>query len=239
MDEFYTQEGTINKEILWEKHQYLVRREALRLQARLPPSVELDDLIQAGAIGLLNAIEQFDAHKSTSLSSFFSYRIRWALIDELRERDWVPRRIRANGRDIAATIGTLEQRKGGIVSESEIAASMGVSLQEYQQMLMESNFSQIFSLDEIQETFCESTYALALESVDSDPANLLMAQNLKQQISDKIKSLSEREQQLLSLYYHEELNMKEIAKIFDITEARVSQLHSQAVKRLKSRIDSI
>lgn len=237
MDEIYTQDGILDKNLLWDKYQYLVRREALKLQVRLPSFIELDDLIQVGAIGLLNAIDQFDAKKGITMGSFFSSRIRWALIDELRERDWVPRRVRANSREAAVAIGRLEQEKGRAATESEIAQSMGVSLQDYQQMLIESNTSQIYSLDELQEEVFSNVNCNPSDSENIDPENNLLMQNLTHHVSEKIKQLPEREQLLLSLYYQKEMNMKEIATIFGITETRVSQLHSQAVKRLRSRLE--
>lgn len=237
MDEIYTQDGILDKNLLWGKYQYLVRREALKLQVRLPAFIDLDDLIQAGAIGFLNAIDQFDASKGITMGSFFSYRIRWALIDELRERDWVPRRVRANNREIATVIGRLEQEKGRTATESEVADSMGISLQDYQQMLVESNTSQIYSLDELQEEVFDGFDGSYSDTKYIDPENKLLMQNLTHHVSQKIKQLPERDQLLLSLYYHKDMNMKEIATIFGVTETRISQLHSQAVKRLRSRLE--
>ena len=237
MDEIYTQDGILDKNLLWGKYQYLVRREALKLQVRLPAFIDLDDLIQAGAIGFLNAIDQFDASKGITMGSFFSYRIRWALIDELRERDWVPRRVRANNREIATVIGRLEQEKGRTATESEVADSMGISLQDYQQMLVESNTSQIYSLDELQEEVFDGFDGSHSDTKYIDPENKLLMQNLTHHVSQKIKQLPERDQLLLSLYYHKDMNMKEIATIFGVTETRISQLHSQAVKRLRSRLE--
>lgn len=237
MDGIYTPEGTIDKNVVWAKYQYLVRQEALKLQARLPASVELDDLIQAGSIGFLNAIDQYDAKKSIAMSTFISYRIRYALIDELRERDWVPRRVRANNREIAATITRLEQKNGVSATEAEIAAEMDVSLQDYQQMLMDSNTSQLYSLEELQEEFLDDVGEIGIQQEYLDPANSLIFQNLTKHVSEQIKELSERDQLLLSLYYQQDLNMKEIALAFGITETRVSQLHSQAIKRLRAKLN--
>ncbi len=239
MDEIYTQDGILDKNLLWSKYQYLVRREALKLQVRLPAFIELDDLIQVGAIGFLNAIDQFDASKGITMGSFFSYRIRWALIDELRERDWVPRRVRANNREIATVIGRLEQEKGRAATESEIADSMGISLQDYHQMLVESNTSQIYSLDELQEEVFDGFDDNYSDTKYIDPENKLLIQNLTHHVSEKIKQLPERDQLLLSLYYHKDMNMKEIATIFGVTETRISQLHSQVVKRLRSRLECL
>ncbi|WP_392432570.1 RNA polymerase sigma factor FliA [Yersinia sp. HM-2024] len=237
MDGIYTPEGILDKNQIWAKYQYLIRQEALKLQARLPASVEFDDLIQAGSIGFLNAIEQYDSKKSIAMSTYISYRIRYALIDDLRERDWVPRRVRANNREIAATITRLEQKNGVSATEAEIAAEMDVSLHDYHKMLMDSNTSQLYSLEELQEEFLDGIGEIATQQEFLDPANSLILQNLTQHVSDKIKELSERDQLLLSLYYQQDLNMKEIALTFGITETRVSQLHSQAIKRLRAKLD--
>lgn len=237
MDGIYTPEGILDKNQIWTKYQYLIRQEALKLQARLPASVEFDDLIQAGSIGFLNAIEQYDSKKSIAMSTYISYRIRYALIDDLRERDWVPRRVRTNNREIAATITRLEQKNGVSATEAEIAAEMDVSLHDYHKMLMDSNTSQLYSLEELQEEFLDGIGEIATQQEFLDPANSLILQNLTQHVSDKIKELSERDQLLLSLYYQQDLNMKEIALTFGITETRVSQLHSQAIKRLRAKLD--
>lgn len=237
MDGIYTPEGILDKNQIWAKYQYLIRQEALKLQARLPASIEFDDLIQAGSIGFLNAIEQYDSKKSIAMSTYISYRIRYALIDDLRERDWVPRRVRTNNREIAATITRLEQKNGVSATEAEIAAEMDVSLHDYHKMLMDSNTSQLYSLEELQEEFLDGIGEIATQQEFLDPANSLILQNLTQHVSDKIKELSERDQLLLSLYYQQDLNMKEIALTFGITETRVSQLHSQAIKRLRAKLD--
>lgn len=155
MNGLYTPEGMVDKNALWKKYAYLVRHEALRLQVRLPGSVELDDLVQAGAIALLNAIDHYDPKKGIVFSTYITQRIRWALIDELRERDWVPRRIRSNAREIAAVIRRIEQRTGQPAKEADVAAEMNITLEEYQQMLTDTNVSQICSLDELMEEMAD------------------------------------------------------------------------------------
>jgi len=237
LDGIYTSAGIIDKHALWLKYRYWVRREALNLHARLPASVELDDLIQAGAVGLLNAIDQYDAKKGIALSTFLTQRVRWALIDELRERDWVPRRVRSNARQLSAAIQRIEQRTGQPAAEAEVAQELGVSLTEYQAMLAESNSSQIYSLEELQQAFGDG-----VEQPDSahealNPLNETLISRLTAQISAEINNLPEREQQLLNLYYQQELNMKEVGYILGVTETRVSQLHSQTIKRLRARLD--
>ncbi|RPH28594.1 RNA polymerase sigma factor FliA [Buttiauxella warmboldiae] len=236
MNGIYSHTGVVQKDELWLKYRFLVRREALRLQVRLPPCVELDDLIQAGALGMLTAIDQFDPKKGISISTYITQRIRWAMIDELRERDWVPRRVRTKAREISTAIQKVEQETGRAASEADVAASMGIALAEYQQMLLDTNTSQFSSLEELQEEFFADLEKPDLQNEMLNPFHELMKGKLVKQISKEIKALPEREQLLLNLYYQQELNMKEVGILLNITETRVSQLHSQAIKRLRARL---
>lgn len=237
MDGIYTAEGLEDKAALWSKFHSIVRQEALRLQKRLPASVELDDLIQAGAMGFLGAIENFDPKKGVTLSAWITQRVRWSLLDELRERDWVPRRVRTHTREISAIIQQIEQEKGREATESDIAERMGVSLKEFQQMLADNNSSQMYSMDELQENFADVWENNGEENAALNPVNDAIQQNLIENISEHIRVIPEREQRILQLYYQQDLNMKEIGLVLGITETRVSQLHSLAVKRLRSRMD--
>lgn len=236
MNGIYSHTGVVQKDELWLKYRFLVRREALRLQVRLPPCVELDDLIQAGALGMLTAIDQFDPKKGISISTYITQRIRWAMIDELRERDWVPRRVRTKAREISTAIQKVEQETGRAASEADVAASMGIALAEYQQMLLDTNTSQFSSLEELQEEFFADLEKPDLQNEMLNPFHELMKGKLVKKISKEIKALPEREQLLLNLYYQQELNMKEVGILLNITETRVSQLHSQAIKRLRARL---
>ncbi|MGK8544566.1 RNA polymerase sigma factor FliA [Enterobacter cloacae] len=238
MDGIYTAEGLENKSVVWSKYHYLVRQEALRLHKRLPASVELDDLIQAGSIGFLSAVESFDPKKGVTFTAWITQRVKWALLDELRENDWVPRRVRTHTREIVALIQQIEQEKGGEATEAEIAERMGVSLQEFQQMLADNNTSQMYSIDELQENYADSWETSDEENEQLNPLNDAVRQNLMERITEHIQVIPEREQVLLQLYYLQDLNMKEIGLILGITETRVSQLHSLAVKRLRSRMES-
>lgn len=237
MDGIYTAEGLEDKAALWSKFHSIVRQEALRLQKRLPASVELDDLIQAGAMGFLGAIENFDPKKGVTLSAWITQRVRWSLLDELRERDWVPRRVRTHTREISAIIQQIEQEKGREATESDIAERMGVSLKEFQQMLADNNSSQMYSMDELQENFADVWENNGEENAALNPVNDAIQQNLIENISEHIRLIPEREQRILQLYYQQDLNMKEIGLVLGITETRVSQLHSLAIKRLRSRMD--
>ncbi|MCU6424947.1 RNA polymerase sigma factor FliA [Enterobacter sichuanensis] len=238
MDGIYTAEGLEDKSVVWSKYHYLVRQEAMRLHKRLPASVELDDLIQAGSIGFLSAVDSFDPKKGVTLTAWITQRVKWALLDELRESDWVPRRVRTHTREIVAIIQQIEQEKGGEATEAEIAERMNVSLQEFQQMLADNNASQMYSVDELQENYADSWETSDDENESLNPLNDAVRQNLIERITEHIQFIPEREQVLLQLYYLQDLNMKEIGLVLGITETRVSQLHSLAVKRLRSRMES-
>lgn len=237
VDGIYTAEGLEDKTALWSKYHGLVRQEALRLQKRLPASVELDDLIQAGAMGFLGAIENFDPKKGVTLSAWITQRVRWSLLDELRERDWVPRRVRTHTREISTIIQQIEQETGRQPSESDIAERMGVSLKEFQQMLADNNCSQMYSMDELQDNYADVWEANGDENAALNPLNDALQKNLIDTISQHIRVIPEREQIILQLYYQQDLNMKEIGLVLGITETRVSQLHSLAIKRLRSRME--
>jgi len=233
----YSPDGSIQKDQLWTKYGYLVRYEALKMQSKLSSSVDIDDLIQAGAIALLDAIEQFDPKKGVKLTVYIAQRLRWAFMDELREHDWVPRRVRRKTREVSSAIMRVEQRAGGVASESDIAAELGMSLQEYQQVLSETNTSMLCSLDELQELLADGVELSEMEQDHLDPLNDVLLGDLTKQISKEIRELPEREQMLLNLYYQQELNMKEVGSLLGITETRVSQLHSQTIKRLRARLE--
>jgi len=238
MSDIYSSDGKISKKDLWGKYGRLVRYEALRIKARLPANVELDDLIQVGAISLLSAFDEYDVEKGVSLTTYITKRIRWSILDELRERDWVPRRVRNNNRNIVAAIREIEQATGSAADEKSIAKALGVSVNEYQQMLAETNTSQICSLEDLRELYPESIDVVDENTEKLNPVNELINTSLFKLVSSAIGFLPEREQLILNLYYQQDLNMKEIGSILNITETRVSQLHSQTIKRLRARVSS-
>ncbi|WP_338327666.1 RNA polymerase sigma factor FliA [Rosenbergiella epipactidis] len=236
MECLYNQEGLQSEAIDWPRYLQLVRHEALRLQVRLPASVDLDDLIQAGAMGLMNAISRYDAQQGTAFTTYAAQRIRGAMLDELRNLDWAPRRVRRDARNVAAAIAKIEQQSGCHATEAEIVSALNISREEYRTILMETNNSQLFSLDTLYEDHSDATDHLFLASDDQNPLDALVDQDLRQQIIAAIGLLPEREQQVLSLYYQDELNLKEIGAVLGVGESRVSQIHSQAIKRLSSRL---
>ncbi len=228
----YTAQGKIRQRDRLEEHLPLVRRQALALQVRLPASVELDDLIQAGMIGLLDALNRYDAAHGASFATFASQRIRGAMLDELRSRDWVPRSVRRNTRMLDEAIRGLEQRLGRAPEDREIAATLGVDLEQYRQLLMDANGSQLVALDELAE---EEGEALNGEPQATPLAELLEGRR-RSDLVKAIERLPEREKLLLALYYQEDLNLKEIGAVLGVSESRVCQLHSQAVARLRSAL---
>lgn len=174
-----------------------------------------------------------------ALNAWISQRVKWALMDELRESDWVPRRVRSHSREIVSLIQQIEQEKGGEATEADIAERMGVSLKEFQQMLADNNSSQMYSIDELQENYSDSWESNDGENAQLNPLNEAIQENLIANIAEHIRMIPKREQQILQFYYQQDLNMKEIGLILGVTETRVSQLHSLAIKRLRSRMDRL
>ncbi|CNH35266.1 RNA polymerase sigma factor FliA [Yersinia pekkanenii] len=238
MSDLYTAEGVMDKNSLWQRYVPLVRHEALRLQVRLPASVELDDLLQAGGIGLLNAVERYDALQGTAFTTYAVQRIRGAMLDELRSRDWAPRSVRRNARQVASAMQQVEQRLGRPATEQEVAQILAIDLAAYRQILLDTNNSQLFSYDEWREEHGESVEPLLEGHEDANPLQHLLEGNLRQRVIEAIEALPEREKMVLTLYYQEELNLKEIGAVLEVGESRVSQLHSQAIKRLRARLNN-
>ncbi|RUR29156.1 RNA polymerase sigma factor FliA [Vreelandella nanhaiensis] len=229
----YTAQGRIQQRELLTQYMPLVRRHALTLQVRLPASIELDDLVQAGTVGLLEALGRFDATQGASFATFASQRIRGAMLDELRTRDWLPRSVRRAARAVDDTIRRLEQQLGRPPEEGEIARELEMPLSEYQQLLNDTNSGQLLPFEEL--------VADGGEPASLDAGNLpfdqLLDEQQRQTLIAAIDALPEREKLLMALYYQEELNLKEVGAVLGVTESRVSQLHSQAISRLRARLN--
>lgn len=228
----YTAQGRIKQSELLTQYMPLVRRQALTLQVRLPASIELDDLIQAGMVGLLEALGRFDAAQGATFATFASQRIRGAMMDELRTRDWLPRSVRRSARAVDDAVRRLEQRFGRPPEEGEVARELEMPLNEYQQLLNDTNSGQLLPFEEL--------VADGGEPAGEDAGNRLFDQLLdaqqRQTLIEAIEALPEREKLLMALYYQEEMNLKEVGVVLGVTESRVSQLHSQAVSRLRARL---
>lgn len=228
----YTAQGRIKQSELLTQYMPLVRRQALTLQVRLPASIELDDLIQAGMVGLLEALGRFDATQGATFATFASQRIRGAMMDELRTRDWLPRSVRRSARAVDDAVRRLEQQLGRPPEEGEIARDLDMPLSEYQQLLNDTNSGQLLPFEELVAEGAES----AKEEATNLPFDQLLDQQQRQSLIDAIDALPEREKLLMALYYQEELNLKEVGAVLGVTESRVSQLHSQAISRLRARL---
>ena len=202
------------------------------MMARLPASVQVDDLIQSGMIGLLEASRKYEANKGASFETYASIRIRGAMMDEIRRGDWVPRSVHRNARKISEAIKVVEDREGRDANDDEIAAELEMTLDEYYACLKDSNAGKLFSLDEV----TENGEGLLEASSEPGPSANFQEEAFKSSLADEIQNLPEKEKMVLSLYYEEELNLKEIGLVLEVTESRVSQIHSQAAMRLRSRL---
>jgi RNA polymerase sigma factor for flagellar operon FliA len=227
----YTAKGKIDQHELITQYLPQVRRQALALQMKLPASVELDDLVQAGTLGLLEAQGRFDASQGASFATFANQRIRGAMLDELRSRDWLPRSVRRHARAMDDAIQRLEQQFGRAPEEHEIAAELDMELTEYHHLLSDTNNGQFLPFEELLQDGIEPGAA----SRPADPSlTALLAGERREQLVTAIEVLPEREKLTMALYYQEELNLKEVGAVLGVSESRVCQLHSQALSRLRA-----
>jgi RNA polymerase sigma factor for flagellar operon FliA len=227
---------SVDKSALLERHTVLVKRIAYHLLARLPASVLVDDLVQSGMIGLFEAANNFDNSKGASFETFAGIRIRGAMLDEIRRGDWVPRSVHKNSRMISEAIKSLEAQYGRDVTDVEVAEKLEISINEYHQILNDVSSGKILGLDDlgVSDDVIEITHS---HGQDEPYANIEQT-CFKKSLAECISSLPEREALVLSLYYDEELNLREIGQVLDVSESRVSQIHSQAMHRLKARMQS-
>jgi RNA polymerase sigma factor for flagellar operon FliA len=233
----YTAAGTLSRETMLDQFAPLVRRLAYHLVARLPASVQLDDLIQAGLIGLVDAIGRYRDDQGAQFETFATQRIRGAMLDELRAHDWLPRGLRRLQKQLAAALDRCEQRLGRAPSETEIAGELGVSLAQYQRMLDEAHGAQLFYLEDMGSEGGDEPYLDRNGPEDADtPMLQLQDERFRLALVAGVEDLPEREKLLMGLYYDEELNFKEIASVLGVSESRVCQLHGQAVSRLRAKL---
>lgn len=212
----------------------LVKRLAYQMMSRLPASVEVEDLIQNGMMGLLDAINRFEEGMGAQFETYAVQRIRGAMLDGLREADWAPRSTRRDMRRIETAINVLEQKNARPPSESEIAEHLGLGLAEYQRMLQDARGHQLIYFEDFSSEDGEDFLERHFGQADADPLALLEDVDTKTKLVEAIQNLPEREKMIMALYYDEELNLREIGEILKVTESRVCQLHSQAVARLRA-----
>ncbi|KQP13760.1 RNA polymerase sigma factor FliA [Pseudorhodoferax sp. Leaf267] len=233
----YTAKGQFDREHMIRQYVPLVRRLAHHMIAKLPPNVELDDLIQVGMIGLSEALTRYEVAQGVQFETFATQRIRGAMIDELREGDWMSRGSRKSQKDIERALRKVEQKLGRSPRESEIAEELGMTLADYQDLLGKVRGTQLVYLEDMTGDDGDDSFLdRHTGDADADPMQMLRDARLRQALVDAIKSLPEREQYIMSMYYEKDLNLKEIAAVLGITESRVCQLHSQSVARLRAKM---
>lgn len=232
----YDADGNLDKAQLVESYAPLVKRLACHLLTRLPASVQLDDMIQNGMIGLLDAIGRFEDGLGAQFETYAVQRIRGAMLDGLRESDWLPRSLRRDMRRIEAAIHELEQQNGRAPSESELAEALGMPLAEYQTMLQDARGHQLVYIEDFGGSEGEDFLERYMVEEGSNPLDLLEDADLRLNLVSAIEALPEREKQVMALYYDEELNLREIGEVLGVSESRVCQLHGQSVARLRARL---
>lgn len=221
--------------LLVEQYAPMVKRIAHHLLARLPNTVQLNDLIQSGMVGLLEAAQKFDASKGASFETFAGIRVRGAMLDDVRKEDWAPRSVHRNARRVSEAIKAVEARTGRDATDPEVAAELGIPLEEYYTYLQDSAGTRLFSFEEVTEQDESALKPLSTSASDS-PFDGVQQQAFQENLAEAIGSLPERERLVLALYYQEELNLKEIGSVLGVSESRVSQIHSQAALRLRTRL---
>ena len=232
----YTAAGTLDIEQRIAEHASLVRRMAHHLAAKLPASVEVDDIIQAGMIGLMDAAARYEDTHGTQFETYASQRIRGAMLDELRQNDWLPRSMRKSLRKLESAMTKLEQRLGRAPSEGELAKELNVSLAEYHTLLQEARGYTLLHIDDFNGDDDNGFLERNLPDNRDDPFERVKDARFRGELVKAIDGLPEREKLLLSLYYEQELNFKEIAEVLEVSESRVCQLHGQAVARLRAKM---
>jgi RNA polymerase sigma factor for flagellar operon FliA len=234
----YTATGQLNRNAMIKQYQPLVRRLAHHMMAKLPANVQVDDLIQVGLIGLSEALTRYEAIQGVQFETFATQRIRGAMLDELRGNDWMSRGTRKSQKEIEQALRRLEHQLGRAPLESEIAAQLGMSLTDYQTLLGKVRGTQLIYLEDMTRGHDDDEDVLDrhVGDTDGDPINSLRDQRLREALVAAIKNLPEREQFIMGMYYEQDMNLKEIALVLEITESRVCQLHSQSIARLRSKM---
>ena len=218
------------------KHGELVKRIAYHVVSRLPAHIEVDDLIQAGMIGLLNAAQNFTPTKGANFETYAGIRIRGAMLDEARRSNWTPRSTFRNAKQVSQAIRTIENRTGRDARGQEIADALGVGLEEYHRMVESAASSRILSYEQLAGD--PERASMLPEAPEDGPETMLEGDQFREAVADAIASLPERERLVLSLYYDQELNLREIGQVLEVSESRVCQIHGQAVLRIRARLEN-
>lgn len=224
------------KEKLIIEYAYLIKYVAGRLSIYFGSNVEFDDLVGYGAFGLIDAIEKFDITKGAKFETYASLRIRGAIIDSIRDLDWVPRSLRQKNKELEKVYAEIENETGHSATDKEAAEKMGITLSEFYKLLNDVNVSSMMSLEEFMEQNYERGLEIYSESTEDKPEASIEHSELKELLADAINKLPEKEKAVITFYYFEELTLKEISAIMHVTESRISQLHTKALLRMRGKL---
>ncbi len=228
-----------SRDKLIQEYAPLIKFIAQKIVVRLPPNIELDDLISAGVIGLMDAIDKYDPTRDNKFKTYAEFRIRGAILDELRSQDWVPRSIRDKAKHLDRTLANLEAELKRTPTDEEVSRALNMNMEEYHDLVNQVRPVSLLSIDDAQ-TMSQSDKKSILNVLEgsklASPFNQLNIKMVKEAVAKAIEELPERQRLVLSLYYYEDLNLKEIGQVLQVTESRVSQLHAQAVSRLRSKL---
>jgi RNA polymerase sigma factor for flagellar operon FliA len=229
-----------NRDKLIVEYAGLIKFIASKIAARLPSNIELDDLISSGVIGLMDAIDKYDSSRDNKFKTYAEFRIRGAILDELRSQDWVPRSVREKAKILERAYSKIEQTKGRQATDDEVCIELGMTTEQYHEMLNEVRSVSLLSYDDLTNLSNADKRSLhgngEAGSRVPTPYSEVSVAHLKKLVAEAIEDLPEKQRLVLSLYYYEDLNLKEIGRVLDVTESRVSQLHSQAIFKLKARL---
>lgn len=218
-----------------QKHSVLVKRIAYHLLNRMPSNIQVEDLIQSGMVGLLEAAKNFQDDKGASFETYAGIRIRGAMLDEVRKGDWTPRSVHRNNRKITEAINIIENKTGRDARDSDVAKHLNLTMNEYHQLLLDGTSSKLFGFED---------YGVSYEMIKdksnnaTSPFDSIQRDNLKSDLAYVVANLPKKERLVLALYYDEDLNFKEVGEVLGVSESRVSQLHSQAMLRIKARMNN-
>ena len=226
-----------------KKYAPLVKYVAGKVAIGMPHNVEFDDLVGFGVFGLFDAIEKFDPDKHVKFKTYAVTRIRGAIFDELRAIDWVPRSVRQKSREVEETVRLLESQLGRVATDEEIAKAMHMSMEDFQQLILKISGTSILSLNDVWHTGDDNDKISIVDSIESpsslNPDTIMEKEEIKRVIVEAIHELPEKEKKVLVLYYYEDLTLKEIGEVLGVTESRISQLHTKAIMRLRTKLTSI
>jgi RNA polymerase sigma factor for flagellar operon FliA len=228
--------GYTDSDALVRDHLPLVKRVAYHMMGRLPASVEVDDLIQAGLIGLLDAAERYDGELGANFETYASQRIRGAMIDELREADWASRNVRKGSRQIENAVHALQQRLQRAPTELEIAGELNLDIQAYFALLGETRSAQLVYYEDLGDADGDHFLDQLVDEMAGGPFEILSSASFRRNLAQAVTELPEREKLLMGMYYEQDMNFKEIGAVLGVSESRICQLHSQAIARLRSRL---